>query len=32
LRECDGCADRFLGPAKALHTLEVDEKAAAAQD
>lgn len=32
LRECDGCADRFLGPAKALHTLEVDEEAAAAQD
>jgi len=32
LRECDGCADHFLGPAKALHTLEVDEDAAAAQD
>ena len=32
LRECDGCADHFLGPAKALHTLEVDEEAASAQD
>jgi len=30
LRECGGCADHFLGPAKALHTLEVD--GAAAQD
>jgi len=32
LRECEACADHFLGPAKALHTLEVDEDAAAAQD
>ena len=32
LRECEACADHFLGPAKALHTLEVDEEAAAAQD
>jgi hypothetical protein len=32
LRECVGCADHFLEPGKALHTLEVDEKAAAAQD
>ena len=32
LRECVGCADHFLGPAKALHTLEVDEDAVAAQD
>ena len=32
LRECEACADRFLGPAKALHTLEVDEGAVAAQD
>lgn len=32
LRECIGCADHFLEPGKALHTLEVDEEAAAAQD
>ena len=32
LRECIGCADHFLEPGKALHTLEVDEAAAAAQD
>ena len=32
LRECEACSDHILGPAKALHTLEVDEKAAAAQD
>lgn len=32
LRECIGCADRFLEPGKALHTLAVDEGAAAAQD
>jgi hypothetical protein len=32
LRECIGCADHFLEPGKALHTLAVDEKAAAAQD
>ena len=32
LRGCEGCSDHFLGPAKALHTLEVDEDAAAAQD
>lgn len=32
LRECIGCADRFLEPAKALHTLEVDEGAVAALD
>ncbi len=32
LRECVGCADHFLEPAKALHTLEVDEDAVAAQD
>ena len=32
LRQCEACADHFLGPAKALHTLEVDEDAAAAQD
>jgi len=27
-----GCADHFLEPGKALHTLTVDEEAAAAQD
>jgi hypothetical protein len=32
LRECMGCADHFLEPGKALHTLAVDEEAAAAQD
>jgi hypothetical protein len=32
LRECIGCADHFLEPGKALHTLAVDEEAAAAQD
>ena len=32
LRGCEACSDHFLGPAKALHTLEVDEDAAAAQD
>lgn len=32
VRRCDGCADRFLEPAKALHTLEVDEEAVSAQD
>jgi predicted anti-sigma-YlaC factor YlaD len=32
LRECIGCADHFLEPGKALHTLEVDEKAVSAQD
>ena len=32
LRECIGCADHFLEPAKALHTLDVDEEAVAAQD
>ena len=32
LRECDGCSDHFLGPAKALHTLEVDSDAVAGQD
>ena len=32
LRECDACAEHFLGPAKALHTLEVDSDAVAAQD
>jgi hypothetical protein len=32
LMECPACADHFLEPAKALHTLEVDEEAAAAQD
>jgi len=32
LRECIGCADHFLEPGKALHTLAVDEDAAAAQD
>ena len=32
LRECIGCADHFLEPGKALHTLEVDENAVAAQD
>lgn len=32
LRECIGCADRFLEPGKAQHTLAVDEAAAAAQD
>lgn len=32
VRQCVGCTDHFLEPAKALHTLEVDEKAAAAQD
>lgn len=32
LRECIRCADHFLEPGKALHTLEVDEEAAAAQD
>jgi hypothetical protein len=32
LRECVGCADHFLEPGKALHTLEVDEDAVAAQD
>ena len=32
LRECIGCADHFLEPAKAMHTLEVDEQAVSAQD
>ncbi len=32
LRECIGCADPFLEPGKALHTLEVDEGAVASQD
>ena len=32
LQECIGCADRFLEPAKARHTLEVDEDAVSAQD
>ncbi len=32
LRECIGCADHFLEPGKALHTLAVDEEAVAAQD
>jgi predicted anti-sigma-YlaC factor YlaD len=32
LRECSGCADHFLEPGKALHTLAVDEEAVAAQD
>lgn len=32
LRECVGCADHFVEPGKALHTLEVDEEAVAAQD
>jgi hypothetical protein len=32
LRECIGCADHFLEPGKALHTLAVDEKAVSAQD
>jgi hypothetical protein len=32
LRDCIGCADHFLEPGKALHTLEVDEKAVSAQD
>jgi predicted anti-sigma-YlaC factor YlaD len=32
LRECIGCANRFLEPGKALHTLDVDETAVSAQD
>lgn len=32
LRECIGCAQHFLEPGKALHTLAVDEKAVSAQD
>lgn len=32
LLECAGCAERFLEPAKALHTLAVDEEAVVAQD
>jgi len=32
LRECDACAEHFLGPAQALHTLVVDSDAVAAQD
>jgi hypothetical protein len=32
LRECTDCADHFLEPGKALHTLAVDEGAVAAQD
>jgi hypothetical protein len=32
LRECIGCADHFLEPGKALHTLAVDEQAVAGQD
>ncbi len=32
LRECIGCGQHFLEPGKALHTLAVDEDAAAAQD
>ena len=32
LQECVGCFDHFLEPAKALHTLDVDEEAVSAQD
>ncbi len=32
LKECASCAEHFVEPAKAAHTLEVDEGAAAAQD
>jgi hypothetical protein len=32
LRDCIGCGDHFLESAKALHTMEVDEEAIAAQD
>jgi len=32
LWECTGCADHFLEPAKARHTLDLDEGAVSARD